>query len=207
MRCRWIIISVQEPSNFRDIVSGLQIVNAGFPIEDVATVAEGVDCGEGQAVGGVGVVDGSGSTPGIVVVGYLDDTIAISDSCYITLTVYDVVKGITAVGNGCRNTVDVGEIHHHTITGHLHQLRAVIDVLVGIGTVGTSGTHSVGVVGVCPRGAVDGLTGQLAAVLPSKAAGSEGQHIVAIVVGMCIGLPCRVFWAVPMRNRDGLIEL
>ena len=120
-------------------------------------------------MGGVGVIDGGGGTPGIVVVGYLNDTVVISDSCYISLAVDHVIEGITAVGDGGRSAVDVGEIHHHAVTGHLHQLRAVIDVLIGIGAIGTPGTHSVGVVGVCPRSSVDGLAGKLAAVFPGEA--------------------------------------
>lgn len=129
-------VRIKESTNFGDIVAGLEVVKADFPIEDVTAITEGVDGGKGQAVSSIVAIDGSGHAPCIIVIAELDFSGIIHDASNVTLTVDHIVEGHSVIRNGSRNTVDVGEVHHHTITGHLHQLRSIIDVLVGISAVG-----------------------------------------------------------------------
>ena len=61
--CNWVIIRINESTNFGVVVTGLEVVEAGLVVEDVAAVAQRVNVGmraEGRGGLAVGVVPVAG---------------------------------------------------------------------------------------------------------------------------------------------------
>ena len=119
----------------------MEVVQPGFGIVDVTTVAEGVEGAEG---GGEVTGGGEGVAPGVIGVG--DDGCAggAQDGSYITLQVRHIVVGCAVQGNGERPPGSVvGKGQGVAAYGHLAEGAAVVDVTVGLGAVGSLGTQTV----------------------------------------------------------------
>ena len=122
----------------------MEVVHTCFAIVDIAAVEQGGEVEDGLGVGaGGGVVGTVGRARSIVVVSNQDIALAVGNTCYIALTVGYVVERVTIEGNGGRNTIHIPKVHNHAITNHPHQLGTVVDVLVGVGSIGAAGAHAV----------------------------------------------------------------
>ena len=118
-------IGVQESADFGVIISALEVVQPGFGIVDVATVAQGVQDAEGgsEVAGG-----GEGVTPGVVGVGDDGCAAGAQDGSYITLQVRHIVVGCAVQGNGERPPGSVvGKGQGVAAYGHLAEGAAVFD--------------------------------------------------------------------------------
>ena len=114
------------------------------------------------------------------VIGILDNrsTAGIQDGGNVALNIGGIVVVRTVVGDGHGGTgCVVGKVQGIAAHGHLAQTAAVIDVVIGSGTVGPLGSQAVCVVGVRPGGAAIGHGSQLTAMLPSVGPGAVGQHV------------------------------
>ena len=67
--------------------------------------------------------------------------------------------------------------------GHLDKLAAVVHIAVGGCTIRPAGTHTVGIVGICPGGGAVGHGCQLSALLPCVGPYSVTERISDTVVG------------------------
>ena len=81
------------------IISALEVIEFGFGVVDVTTVAEGVEGAEG---GGEVTGGGEGVAPGVVGVGDDGRAGGAQDGSYITLQVRHIVVGGAVQGNGER---------------------------------------------------------------------------------------------------------
>lgn len=123
-------ICIEESSDLGDIVAGLEVVHAQFTVEDVAAVHDGVDGQQGTAVGIARCIDVVRSTPSIIVIADLEITLTVGNTCYIALTVDDIVESVSVEGQRCRDAIDVDEVNSNTIANHPHQLEANADILI-----------------------------------------------------------------------------
>ena len=114
-----IAVGVQESPDDGVIISALQVIEAGFGIAVVATVAQGVEVGDGQ-VAELGAGDVQEVAPGVVGV-FCDGFIgAVHQLDHVALGVEDVVVGTVVAlrlvevaphGQGVPGLV-VGEVQH-----------------------------------------------------------------------------------------------
>ena len=174
-------IRVEETAEVGVVVAGLEVIELGFGVVDVAAVAQGVMGTQGgvhRAGGGQNVA------PCIVAVGYHLLACAVQDPNHIALQVGGVVvicAVIAKAHGGACGIVGKGQnirSHHH-----LPQLGAAIDVAVGNRAVAPADTHTVSIVGIGPGGAVHREGGKLSAVAPGVAPGAVGQGVADLVVG------------------------
>ena len=179
-------ICIDEAAGFGVVVAGLEVVEAGFLIVDVAAVAEGVVLTQG---GGEGAGGTENIAPGVVGIPDYHCAGGVHDGNHVALQIGDVVvqSAVQADGNGSTGGI-VGEVHG--VGGaalHLHQQTAAVDILVGSAGTGTLGTHTAGIIGKGPGLAVDLQGRQLSAVLPGVGAGAVRQRVTNGIIGN--GLP------------------
>jgi len=180
LACGYAGIRADEPSDGGIIVSGLEVVEAGFGVVDIAPVAEGVMGTEG---GGQGACCCQELAPGVVGVGDYGAVVCVADFYDVALEVGDVaVLGAVVDHRLGRAEGIIEEIQLVGAHAHGGQLAAVIDVAVGGAAVGTFCTHTVGIISECP-GTAAAHGGQLSALLPSVGPGAVVCHISYIVIG------------------------
>ena len=99
MACGRIAISTNKPSNPGIIVPGLEVIEAGFLVIDIAPIAEGVLPAEGR---GQGAGAGEGIAPGVI--GVFDHDLAgiVGDGDNVALGVVEeeVLGAVEANGHG-----------------------------------------------------------------------------------------------------------
>ena len=120
------------------------------------------------------------------VIGILDNcsTAGIQDGSNVALYIGCIVVVRTVVGDGHGGGgCIVGKVQSIATHGHLAQAAAVIDVVIGSGTVGPLGSQAVCVVGVRPGGAAIGHGSQLTAMLPGIGPGAVRQHVANGITG------------------------
>ena len=194
MACCCISIRIDESAQFGVIVTGLEVVQAGAGVHDIATVAQGVDV---QQLGaGGGVVDVVALAVAIVLENHMPGAVFTVNTCHITLNIGGVVIGIAAVGDGQRRAGGiVGEVCHGgdrraaglVHDGQLTELTAVIDIVVLRAVTDPAGAHTVSIVGIRPIHTVSGQARQLSAVLPCIGAVAVGDGIADGIAGDRIG--------------------
>ncbi len=134
-------IGVDESAGSAVIVAGLEVIELGFLVVDIATVGKGVDLAQGGAdrAGGNAVVV-SGAV-GLVVIPDEDISAFVHDARYITLDIDGVIVGNAVIGHGLGVTRRiVGQVYRVGLRGslavcrlchgghrHLAQLTAAID--------------------------------------------------------------------------------
>ena len=180
MTCGYKCISTDESSNGRVIVSGLEVVEAGFLVVDVAPVSQGIVHAEGVCFGSGGSQE---LAPGVVGVGDYGAVVCVADFYDVALEVGDVtVLGAVVDHRLGRAKGIIGEVQLVGAHAHGRQLTAVIDIAVGGAAVGALGPHAVGIISECP-GAAAAHGGQLSALLPGVGPGAIICHISYIVIG------------------------
>ena len=181
MTSRRIVISRNESTHRRVVISALEVVEVGFVVIDVATVAKRVMDTEG-----IGHGAGSSQRPAPCVIGILDNCSAtgVQDGGNIALNIGGIVVVRTVVGDGHGGAgCIVGKVQGIVAHGHLTQAATVIDVVIGSGTVGPLGSQTVCVVGVRPGGTAIGHGSQFTAMLPGVGPGAVGQHVANGIAG------------------------
>ena len=150
-------------------------------VVDIAAVAQGVigsQCG-GHAAGGR-----QQASP--CVVGVANHLLAagVDNGNHIALQIGGVVIGGVIVNH--RQRISVGiivEMQDFVANGHMRQLAAVVEVVIGGCAVGTLGAHAVGVIGKVPGGAAFGHAGKLPAVDPCIVPCAVRQRITDGIIG------------------------
>ena len=174
-------IRIDEAASFGVIIPGLEIIQAGFGIVDIATVAEGVIFAEG-----IGKVTGSGQdiTPSIVGILNNSYTGVVQDSNHITLQIGNIVVNSAVVGNGHRHSAGiVGKEQGIATDRHLAQLATIVNIPVDSTAICPLGSHTVCVIGIAPSDTFLGQGSQLSAVFPSVSPGTIAQNIANGIIG------------------------
>ena len=113
-------IRINESTDFRVVVSRLEVIEAGLMVEDVAAVAQGIDIGmraEGRGGLAVGIVPVAGSNVAV----------DIHQPDHITLGIGDVIVDVTVLQQHEGRTVLVIEEVQYIVTVSLSdQLAAAI---------------------------------------------------------------------------------
>ena len=136
------------------VVAALEVVEAGFGIVDIASVAQGVVGAQGA---GHGTADGKELAPGVISIGDHSRSGGVQDGRDIALEVGGIIVGGAVVGDGHGCTAGiVGKIQRIPIHGHLAQLAAVVDIAICRAAAGPGGPHAIGIIGKGP-----GLPGKL----------------------------------------------
>ena len=148
-------VCVEESAGFGVIVAGLEVIQFGLGVVDVATVAQGVIPAHGGSLAAGG---GQHITPGIVGVG--DDPVAvrIHDGHHVTLQIGDVVvedRLVVVDGDGFALGI-VGEVHLDAVHRHLRQLTTQVHILVSSVAFDALGAQTVCVVGEASDGSAVG---------------------------------------------------
>jgi len=138
-------IRINESAPFGVIVAGLEVVQLGLSVVDIATVAEGVIFTQGASTASGG---GENVAPGIVGISYQLITALVNDTDNVALEIRHIVVTGTVIddGNGDTGRVVV-EVHFLIGHGHLDQLAVQVLVLVSGGAVGSACAQTVRVVG------------------------------------------------------------
>lgn len=160
---------------------GAYIIESSLLVIHISAVAQGVMGSKGTCKCASG-----GQDVALCVIGILDNRSAagIQDGSNVTLQVGGIVVVRAVVGNrhGSAGCV-IGKVQGIAAHGHLAQAAAVVDVVIGSGTVGSLGSQAVRIVGVRPGGAAIGHGRQLTAMLPGIGPCAVGQHIANGVTG------------------------
>jgi len=151
------LIRIDESSYFGIIISGLQVIEPGLGIVDIAAVAEGIDIGEvgcrgdrrARAVG-----NGGDFAPGVVGIADNDRAGSVSHTHDISLQVQEIVvdrlrcsavAGIERrIGFSIR---PVEKLRDLLSLSHARQLRAAVEVFRGRPVNGFGAAKAVGIVG------------------------------------------------------------
>jgi len=174
-------ICIQESAQCRIVITGLEVIEVGFGIVDIAPVAQGV---VGAQRAGHGTADGKGLAPGIVGVGDHSCSGGVQNRGDIPLEVGGVVVSGAVVGRGQRRTAGiVSEVQRIPIHSHLAQLAAVVHVVIGGTAACPLGPHAIGIVGKGPGGASAGHGGQFPAMLPCIGPGTVTEDIANGITG------------------------
>ena len=181
MACGRIAIGTNKPAHPGIIVPGLEVIEAGFLVIDIAPIAEGVLPAEGV---GQGAGAGEGIAPGVI--GVFDHDLAgiVGDGDNVALGVVkiEVLGAVEANGHG----LAVG------IAADAHDIGAVEDVdelALGIGIAGdyiVDGLREAKALLVIGKGdgsAVLGHGSELAAALPGIGPGAVGDEVANGIIG------------------------
>ena len=147
-------IYIDEPPQCGVIVAALQIVQSGFGVEVVASIAEGVDGGDVDGFGfagcgGGGIIGNGAGTPCIVGVTGYGFAALVGDGDYVTLQVFQEVVGNIAVENAADVVLVVIERNQGIAVPILAQnlgtvqSKAVLDPAYGFGSADTAGVVGV----------------------------------------------------------------
>ena len=175
------------------IVTGLEVIEAGFEVVDVATVAEGVILVQSVGVGvSAGTGTAGGVAPSVVGIRYDCITLRIQNSDNVTLEVYriEVCSAIKVHSQGRAQCVitDSQSVVYRFIPcvgdGYLRDLRTVVDILDSSVIVEILGyPQTVGVVGKGSRVPSEANGTKLAAMLPSVRPEAVIQRIADSIIG------------------------
>ena len=135
-----IAIRIDKPSNRRVIVSALKVVESGFLVVDVPTVAQGVDACQSAS-------SGDDLAIGVVVVACDNVLAGVHNAHHVPLQVGDVVvrRAVVLHGVGCTIGI-IEEVNGIGSPGHAHQLTAGVVVAVGSAVHGLAGSQAAGIV-------------------------------------------------------------
>ena len=154
MACSCEGICIQESAQCRIVITGLEVIEAGLSVVDIASVAQGVVGSQGA---GHGTADGKGLAPGIVGVGDHGRSGGVQDRGDIALEVGGVVVSSAVVGDRQRCTAGiVSKVQRIPVNSHLAQLAAVVDIAICRAAAGPGGPHAIRIIGKGP-----GLPGKL----------------------------------------------
>jgi len=152
-----VCVHIDESAGIGIVISGLQVVQLGFGIVDIAAVAEGIDIGEvgcrgDRRAGAVG--DGGDFAPGVVGIADNDRAGSVSHTHDISLQVQEIVvdrlrcsavAGIERrIGFSIR---PVEKLRDLLSLSHARQLRAAVEVFRGRPVNGFGAAKAVGIVG------------------------------------------------------------
>lgn len=130
MACGSISVRIEKSADLGVIVAGLEVIEAGFGVVDVATVAQGVILVQGIGVGvGTGADAAGGVTPSVIFIGYDSIASCVQDGNDISLEVYgvEVCSAIEVYSQGrtqCVITDSQGVVYQLVpCVGYLRKLR------------------------------------------------------------------------------------
>ena len=166
-----IAICIDESTDQRIVISGLQVVETSFGIIIVSTIPQRVNACHGS---------GSGKDFTVRIIGICSNA---GSACvykvhYIAHLVGDVVIGRSVIGQGEGIAVgSVGEVPGVCTVGLLQEFSAGVQVAVGLGSDCLAGTDPVQVVGIRNTGSGLACGSQLSAIAPAKS--PSGSVVVA----------------------------
>ena len=163
------------------VIAGASQVKAGFGVEEVAAVAEGVEVGYMGSVGGDDVilsVQYGMIAPGIVFILVEEIAVFINDAYYIPLKIFDIVIIFSTVFVTDNRIIFIDKGHAARGSIGIDELAVIIDVVVGctVDSLGDARSRSVIGEGIGIGALGDG--GQLAAGRPGHI------HVIAVLGGI-----------------------
>ena len=196
-------VSIEESANHRVIVSALEVVESGFLIVDVPTVAQGVDACQSAS-------SGDDLAIGVVVVAGHHRAAGVYDAHDIALEIGDIVVHCAVVLHGVGCTIGIiEEVNGIGSPGHAHQLTAGVVVAVGSAVHGLAGSQAAGIVskaqavgsirsgckapaigpGEVPAGAVEVAGGVANGIVGNRLAVKGGKQVLpaGITIGVAVG--------------------
>jgi len=195
-----LTIRVNPPTDLRIIITAGYIIESRLLVVDIATVAEGVELCNGIVFGIICIICGNMDhsiqeiTPSIIGVGNNTLALVVKDRHHIALQVRQVIIGRTLVGDTHGNTLGGiaedkmvvsfrGRLGTGILYHHVHQLTAVVHIVIGQGAVCPLCTQSVGIVGIRPGGGAVGHGYQFPAMLPGEGPAVQGVGVADAIVG------------------------
>lgn len=174
-------VTQYNSDQFEIIKTGLEVVERGLLVIDISTVAQRI----------VSTQSGCHRTGGRqdlapCVISILNNCRAagIQDGSNVALYIGGIVVVRAVVGDRQRRSrCVVGKVQGVAAHGHLAQTTAVVDIVIGGGTVGPLGSQTVCIVGIRPGGAAIGHRCQLTAMLPGICPGAVRQHVANGITG------------------------
>ena len=132
-------VGVDESADGGVVVAGLEVIEPGFGVVDVAAVAQGIDFCQGAG-------SGQDLAVGIVGVGGYDLLIAVQDRQNIALEVGDIVVGGAIIGQGVGVTAFiVEEVQGVAVAPFSRQVAKAKDGLLSYSTVANNFITSSGI--------------------------------------------------------------
>ena len=158
------------------VITALEVIESGFLIVYISTIAQGV-----LRKNGVAGLENN-VTVGIILVNTVSRARGTGDADDIALQVQKIITGVTIILQrvGCALFIieEVHDVGSATLRpGLTQQLAAGIDVVIGNAIYGLTGADTIAVVGVANRSAGFRCACQFPAILPGK--GPAGTVIVA----------------------------
>ena len=173
-----IAIRIEEPTNGGIIVSALEVVEPGFLVVDVSTVAQGVDVCQGAR-------SGNDLAIGVVVVACDNVLAGVHNPHHVTLEVGDVVVHRAVVLHGIGKTAGiVEEVNGIGSPGHAHQLAAGVIIAVSGATHSLAGPQTAGIIGKAQAVGSVGGRRQTSTVDPGKVPASAIEVAGGVVNGI-----------------------
>ncbi len=174
-------VSIDKSAQVGIIVAGLEVVQAGFSVVNIAPVAQGIGQAEGACHGAAG---GKQPAPGIVSILYYQRTGAVEDALHIAPGIHQVIVPIPVMKDhhGVAHHI-VGKVVHCAVFPHLGQLTIGVNVLVGACPVGTLGAQAPGFIGEIPGARTVPHGFKLPAMLPGVGINTIIGQIADGVVG------------------------
>ena len=131
-------VGVEESSGTGGIITALEVIEVGFLVVYVATVAERVDLAEG-------ISKRSGGAQNVAIrvifVAHNNCARSVHDGHYVTLEVRDVIMGAAVVGKRHQCSTILVEFENIVANRHLNQCTSTVDILVGGSTVSFLGSQ------------------------------------------------------------------
>ena len=135
------IVRIDKPSGFRVIVSALEVVESGFLVVDVPTVAQRVDACQSAS-------SGDDLAIGVIVVACDNVLAGVHNPHHVTLEVGDVIIRRAIVLHGIGQAAGiVEEVNGIGSPGHAHQLAAGVIIAVSGATHSLAGPQTAGIIG------------------------------------------------------------
>ena len=157
-----IAIRIDKPPHHRVIVSALEVIEPGFLVVHVSTVAQGVDACQGSRCRDDLAI-------GIVVIAGRHRTAGVHNAHYVALEIGDVIvhRAVVLHGVGCTIGI-IEEVNGIGSPGHAHQLAAGVVVAVGGAVHGLAGSQAAGIISKAQVVGSIGDGGQSPTIDPGK---------------------------------------
>ena len=146
-----IFINVNKSACSGVIIAAEEVVKAGFGVEEIAAVTEGVGVGDMGGVGGDDVilsVQYGMIAPGIVFILVEEIAVFVNDPYYIPLKVLDIVVIFRTVFVAYNRIIFIEKGHAAQGSIGVDELTVIVDVAVGCAVDGLRDTDAGGIVGV-----------------------------------------------------------
>ena len=193
LTCACELVRIKESAGVGVVITGLQVIQLGFGIVDIASVAEGIDIGEvgcrgDRRAGAVG--DGGDFSPRIIGIADNDRTGSVGHAHDIPLQVQEIVvdrlrrSAIAGIERRIGFSIRPVEKFRDLLPlSHARQLRAAVEVFRGRPANGFGAAKAAGIIGERAAFPIAAYGRKLTAVLPGHRIAAVGRGIADLIVG------------------------